>query len=87
MVRVDTDYSAVAECWVAPDRKHLYASSEGLGQAFSFDMLMSAYDAKEYKETITNSLKFANETGSSTTWVFSNHDVGVCVAHDASMWK
>lgn len=65
----------MAEAWVAPDRKHLYASSEGLGQAFSFDMLMCPYDDAKYKEVIEGSLKFAKESGSSTTWVFSNHDV------------
>lgn len=67
--------SAVAEAWVAPNRKHLYASSEGLGQAFSFDMLICPYNATKYKETIEGSLRFAKESGSSTTWVFSNHDV------------
>lgn len=65
----------MAEAWVAPDKKHLYASSEGLGQSFSFDMLVCAYQAPVMKELIDNSLKDARSSGSSTTWVLSNHDV------------
>ncbi|WWD16320.1 hypothetical protein CI109_100746 [Kwoniella shandongensis] len=71
----DPPLIAVAECWVAPDRKHLYASSEGLGQAFSFDILLCNYDAKEYVDCIKHSLKGSSLTDSSTTWVLSNHDV------------
>lgn len=74
-----TDSSAVAEAWVAPHRQHLYASPEGLGQAFSFDMLMCDYSAKKIKETIGDSLKLAGTSGSSTTWVLSNHDVSDAV--------
>lgn len=70
-----TDRSAVAEAWVSPTRKHLYASPEGLGQSFSFDMLMCPYNAAKYKETIDESLKQVKDTDSSTTWVLSNHDV------------
>lgn len=61
--------SAVAECSVATDRKHLYA--ESLGQAFSFDILQCNFDAEEYRDCIEQSLK----DNSSFTWVFSNHDV------------
>ncbi|KAK8861758.1 hypothetical protein IAR55_002581 [Kwoniella newhampshirensis] len=71
----DPPLIAVAECWVAPDRKHLYASSDGLGQAFSFDILLCNYDADEYRRCIKHSLKGSAITGSSTTWVLSNHDV------------
>ncbi|WOO83735.1 Oligo-1,6-glucosidase [Vanrija pseudolonga] len=67
--------TAVAEAWVAPHRKHLYAAKDGLGQAFSFDMLMSDYDPVSFKKIITESLEHATASGSSTTWVFSNHDV------------
>ncbi|WWC66734.1 uncharacterized protein I206_100639 [Kwoniella pini CBS 10737] len=65
---------AVAECWVAPDRKPMYASQEGLGQAFSFDMMLCNFDAKEYRDCIEHSLKDSKQAGSSTTWVLSNHD-------------
>lgn len=60
---------------MASDRKHLYASSEGLGQTFSFDMLMCEFQRDQYKEKIDASIADSAETGSSTTWVFSNHDV------------
>lgn len=66
---------AVAEAWVHPHRRPAYASIEGLGQSFNFDLLTSAWDAEAFKTVIDKNLKFANETGSSTTWVFSNHDV------------
>ncbi|WRT65341.1 uncharacterized protein IL334_002284 [Kwoniella shivajii] len=66
---------AVAEAWVAPDRKGLYASSDGLGQAFSFDILLCNFDADEYRECIDRSLEASKESKSSTTWVLSNHDV------------
>jgi alpha-glucosidase len=65
-------YRAVAEAWVASDRKHLYASAQGLGQSFSFDMLMCNYEPKDFKDTITNSLKDAQAADGSTTWVFSS---------------
>jgi len=70
--RVRLTFRAVAEAWVASDRKHLYASSSGLGQSFSFDMLMCNYDCKEFKDTITQSLKDAQSADGSTTWVFSS---------------
>ncbi|ORY30987.1 putative alpha-glucosidase [Naematelia encephala] len=71
----DPPLMAVAEAWVAPDRKHYYASPEGLGQCFSFDMLMANYTPESFRSTIDHSLKIAKPSGSSTTWVFSNHDV------------
>ncbi|KAL7420666.1 alpha-glucosidase maltase [Cryptotrichosporon argae] len=71
----DPPLTAVAECWVAPDRKPLYASADGLGQAFSFDILVCNFDADEYKKCIDESLRDSAAAGSSTTWVLSNHDV------------
>jgi alpha-glucosidase len=71
-LRVKLMSRAVAEAWVASDRKHLYASSSGLGQSFSFDMLMCNYDCKEFKDTIAQSLKDAQSADGSTTWVFSS---------------
>ncbi len=67
--------SAVAEAWVASDRKHLYPSPEGLGQSFSFDMLMCDYARDAFKNTINISIADAKRSGSSTTWVLSNHDL------------
>ncbi|WVW79877.1 hypothetical protein I302_101847 [Kwoniella bestiolae CBS 10118] len=66
---------AVAEAWVAPDQKRLYASSEGLGQTFSFDILLCNFEVEEYRKCIDQSLVAAKEHQSSTTWVLSNHDV------------
>ncbi|MFM1950770.1 MAG: hypothetical protein RL418_457, partial [Actinomycetota bacterium] len=66
---------AVAEAWVHPHRRPAYASIEGLGQAFNFDLLTAKWDAEVFKSVIDKNLKFAHDTGSSTTWVMSNHDV------------
>jgi alpha-glucosidase len=67
--------SAVAEGWVSTRRLPQYAAPDGLGQAFSFDMLMQTFDPKAFRKVISASLKDAQASGSSTTWVFSNHDV------------
>ena len=66
---------AVAEAWVHPNRRAAYASEEGLGQAFGFDLLGTPWNRKKFQDTIDFQLKEANSFGSSTTWVFSNHDV------------
>lgn len=67
--------TAVAEAWVAPHRRARYASATGLGQAFNFDLLEADFDARQFKDIISFNLGLAAESGSSTTWVFSNHDV------------
>ncbi|WP_308798649.1 glycoside hydrolase family 13 protein [Agromyces silvae] len=66
---------AVAEAWVAPSRRHRYAAETSLGQAFNFDLLRDDFDAGDFRRTIADNLVFARESGSSNTWVFSNHDV------------
>jgi alpha-glucosidase len=66
---------AVAEAWVHPNRRAAYASEEGLGQAFGFDLLATPWSRKKFQDTIDFQLKEAASFGSSTTWVFSNHDV------------
>jgi alpha-glucosidase len=71
----DPPRTAVAEAWVEPGRRARYAHPEGLGQAFSFDLLEADYDAEGFRRIIADNLAFARESGSSTTWVFSNHDV------------
>jgi alpha-glucosidase len=60
---------------VHPNRRAPYASEAGLGQAFNFDLLASAWDAESFREIIEDNLQSAKETGSSSTWVMSNHDV------------
>ncbi|QHC62125.1 alpha-amylase [Rathayibacter festucae] len=71
----DPPRTAVAEAWVDASRRARYASPEGLGQAFNFDLLEADLDAEEFRRLITFNLELAAESGSSTTWVLSNHDV------------
>ncbi|MET0989346.1 MAG: glycoside hydrolase family 13 protein [Glaciihabitans sp.] len=67
--------TAVAEAWVAPARLPRYASPEGLGQAFNFDLLQADFSAVAFRRVIEDNLALAALSGSSTTWVLSNHDV------------
>jgi alpha-glucosidase len=77
--RIFDDYdpprAGIAEAWVHPSRRHRYASSEGLGQAFNFDLLQAPWDAAAFRTVIEDNLAEAKESGTSSTWVFSNHDV------------
>jgi alpha-glucosidase len=66
---------AVAEAWVPAERRRRYASPEGLGQAFNFDLLRAPWDAGAFHSIIAKNLGEVEGTGSSLTWVFSNHDV------------
>ena len=56
-------------------RRPRYASREGLGQAFNFDLLEASFDAATFRRIVDANLALAAESGSSTTWVLSNHDV------------
>jgi alpha-glucosidase len=67
--------TAVAEAWVESSRRPRYASPEGLGQAFNFDLLEANLDAPTFRAVIEENLALAALSGSSTTWVLSNHDV------------
>ncbi|MGJ9421393.1 alpha-amylase family glycosyl hydrolase [Aeromicrobium sp. CF3.5] len=71
----DPPLFAVAEAWVAPHRRGRYASLDSLGQAFNFDLLSAPWDAGAFTMTIRDNLQLAAQNGSSSTWVFSNHDV------------
>ena len=72
----DPPRTAVAEAWVeTPERRAKYASADGLGQAFNFDLLVADFDAAQFRAIIADNLAQARATGSSTTWVLSNHDV------------
>jgi hypothetical protein len=66
---------AVGEIAVSQDRVGVYASPEGLGQAFAFDILKESYHAESYIKTIKKLYGTARSTGSTTTWVLSSHDV------------
>lgn len=67
--------TAVAEAWVEADRRPAYASPKGLGQAFNFDLLTARFDAAEFKKIVSDNLELSAQSGSSSTWVLSNHDV------------
>ncbi|MDX6324694.1 MAG: alpha-glucosidase [Nocardioidaceae bacterium] len=71
----DPPRSAVAEAWVPAHRRARYASPEGLGQAFNFDLLRAPWDEKSVKAVIEENLDLALESGATSTWVLSNHDV------------
>jgi alpha-glucosidase len=78
--KVFNDYDpprfAVAEAWVtSAERRAMYASPNGLGQAFSFDLLVADFNAAQFRTIISDNLEQARLTGSTSTWVFSNHDV------------
>ena len=67
---------AVAEAWVASaERRARYARPEGLGQAFNFDLLVADFDAEQFRTIVSDNLAESRATGSSSTWVLSNHDV------------
>ena len=66
---------AVAEAWVHRHRRQAYASQDGLGQAFNFDLLIAPWNADEFKLVIEDNLELSQQSGSSSTWVMSNHDV------------
>lgn len=71
----DPPRTAVAEAWVHPSRVPLYASIESLGQSFNFDLLEADFDAGQFRRIVADNLALAAQSGSSTTWVLSNHDV------------
>lgn len=74
--RYDPPRTAVAEAWVrSAHRRARYASADGLGQAFNFDLLLASWDAAEYRKIIDENLSLARSAATSSTWVFSNHDV------------
>ncbi len=72
----DPPRTAVAEAWVdSAHRRARYASPEGLGQAFNFDLLLADWDAAGFRAVIEENIALARSSGTSSTWVFSNHDV------------
>jgi len=71
----DPPRTAVAEAWVDKARVPRYASPEGLGQAFNFDLLEADFDAGQFETVVRENMELARVSGSSSTWVLSNHDV------------
>ena len=71
----DPPRMAVAEAWVHTSRLARYASPEGLGQAFNFDLLEARWRADDLRQVIDKNLPGAPASDASPTWVLSNHDV------------
>lgn len=66
---------AVGEAWVVPEHQHLYASEDELGQVFNFEFAKADWNCQAFSTAIEEGLEAAKESGSTTTWVMSNHDV------------
>ena len=66
---------AVGEAWVVPEHQWMYASTEELGQVFNFELAKANWMADEMRLAIEEGLDSAGRSGSTTTWVLSNHDV------------
>ena len=71
----DPPRTAVAEAWVASHRVPKYASPESLGQSFNFELLEADFDAAQFRSIASANVALAAQSGSSSTWVLSNHDV------------
>ena len=66
---------AVAEAWVHPDHQWMYASPDELGQVFNFEFSKAIWTADSFRLAIEEGLDAAERSGSTTTWVLSNHDL------------
>lgn len=66
---------AVAEAWVTPEHQRYYASTEELGQVFNFEFAKADWRADDFRRAIEEGLACAELSGSTSTWVLSNHDV------------
>ncbi|MEP6816452.1 MAG: glycoside hydrolase family 13 protein [Marmoricola sp.] len=71
----DPPRMAVAEAGVPRFKRPRYASADGLGQAFNFDLLHAPWDAEKFRTSISENLALAEEAGTPSTWVLSTHDV------------
>jgi alpha-glucosidase len=71
----DPPRMAVAEAWVHSSRLSRYASPNGLGQAFNFDLLQAPWRAGDLHRAIEQNLADLTAADASPTWVLSNHDV------------
>lgn len=71
----DPPLFAVGETWVENHRRTRYSSPDGLGQAFNFEFLWNPWNAKSFRDVVDENLQLAQEAGTSSTWVLSNHDI------------
>jgi glycosidase len=58
---------------------------DGLGQAFTFDLLEASWDVGEFLQVITDNLAAAQQHGASATWVLSSYDATPRRAHAAAL--
>ncbi|MGW1271519.1 glycoside hydrolase family 13 protein [Streptomyces sp. NPDC002491] len=66
----------VAEAWTPTvERTANYVRPDELHQAFNFQYLSTAWDAKELREVVDRTLDAMRPVGAPATWVLSNHDV------------
>ncbi|KRD00746.1 MULTISPECIES: glycoside hydrolase family 13 protein [unclassified Streptomyces] len=66
----------VAEAWTPTvERTANYVRPDELHQAFNFQYLSTAWDAKELREVVDRTLEAMRPVGAPATWVLSNHDV------------
>ena len=84
---------AVGEVGAPVNRRSRYTQDTALHQAFNFELLEASWDANAFHEVIDHALSMAVESGSSSTWVLSNHDVvrhasrfGLPVGCDHNAW-
>ncbi|OIH95239.1 alpha-amylase [Curtobacterium sp. MCBA15_001] len=89
----DPPRAAIAEAWAPAPRRVLYARPDELGQAFNFDLLEAPFDAAAFHDLIEQNLAMAAQSGASSTWVLSNHDVvrhatryGLPLGTDTDAW-
>jgi alpha-glucosidase len=66
---------AVGEVGAPLSRRGRYTSNTALHQAFNFELLEAAWDANAFQRVIDQAVSAAADSGSSCTWVLSNHDV------------
>lgn len=71
----DPPLIAVGEVGAPVNRRPRYANDRALHQAFNFELIDAPWDALAFHATIDKALAMAAASGSSSTWVLSNHDV------------
>ncbi|MFK0239813.1 glycoside hydrolase family 13 protein [Microbacterium sp. NPDC090281] len=66
----------IGEVWI-PDNERFarYLAADEMHTAFNFDLMTRAWQAGEYRESITQMMDLHREIGAPCTWVLSNHDV------------
>lgn len=72
----DPPRAFVAEAWLeTPDRLARYLRPDELHSAFAFEFVSPGWDAIGFRRAIDDCLAAVAPTGTSPTWVLSNHDI------------